>query len=709
MSKRSRARNRQERRAQEIKSHEVERSGPAELATKLAEPAPLNGLLDHVGEIVDRADQTSGSRQPRFTSAQGFFSSMYRWVRDADLERPGQRATIRQWDEWFRKFAFAEDHLAGVLNSVVAIDKNRGWSITGGRNQVAKFTRILRSVDEGAGWRHYAAWQAQSYYTTRMGFVTEIGADGLGGPLRGLWSVDPVRCEMTGDPATPLRYVPTSGGGSQLWLPGDYFRAASLVSTDEFMRGVGWPAVARCILLAEIMLGVYAHDREALGARAPRGLLLLHGISQDDWNHAMEAREENLTKIEREYYGGVAVLATTGAEEIKAELMALSQLPKDFDLEVFTNLLMYGFALAFGYDPREFWPVSSGTLGTATETETQHRKASSKGDLDFSLAHQEQIQNVLPASLLFEYAQRDVEGEASDAALQLAKAQVIGEMTKWLINQSSVLTVDQVMQLAAQAGLIPEEWTIQEENVSGTDTDPEGITRALQREEIQQAVECFPGEPIVRYNYPMGTTYILAPRGEEALRRRSYPAFDLQRSIASVARKFHGDLRGLATLGFFSTDSILGAVRATVKQAVEDAYIEGLVEGGVTIDEMDAEDALSIVELNTAQQDHVTDFCRAVRAAKDDKAAQRDILDNRVNLWTASIEAAGAAGLASARKNEMVTWHLGPTEEHCSTCASLNGKSHRRKWFASRDYFPRKPGAAMECGGYKCQCTLEAA
>lgn len=167
-------------------------------------------------------------------------------------------------------------------------------------------------------------------------------------------------------------------------------------------------------------------------------------------------------------------------------------------------------------------------------------------------------------------------------------------------------------------------------------------------------------------------------------------------------------MRGLATLGFVRDQSILADARRLIKNAVEDAYFEGLKEGGVSPDEMDVEDAQNIDQLNLVQQGYITAFVRAIRDAKGDRAAQRDILDNRIDLWTASIAAAGQAGLASAKRNEMVTWHLGATEEHCSTCAQLDGQAHRRKWFSSRNYFPRKPGAAMDCGGWRCLCTLEA-
>lgn len=160
---------------------------------------------------------------------------------------------------------------------------------------------------------------------------------------------------------------------------------------------------------------------------------------------------------------------------------------------------------------------------------------------------------------------------------------------------------------------------------------------------------------------------------------------------------------------FENGGSITRDMRSLVKNAVENAYFEGLAEGGISPDEMDEEDAQNIVQLDLTQQSFIPAFSADVRkAARDGTTEAKNAIIGRIDLWTASIAAAGQAGLNSAKRNEMVTWHLGATEEHCSTCANLDGQAHRRKWFDSKNYIPRKPGAAMDCGGWRCLCTLEA-
>lgn len=515
MSKRSAQRARGKQREEQA----LEQRGEAILAPP--ETLAPEQQLARVAEIVERA-QSEQSQQPRFQAtpdAQQVFQSTYRFVRLALLQnQPQDNAPVRQWDSWLREVIKAEPFLLGVFNSVVQIDKNRGWSLTGGRNQVARYTAVLRGADEGAGWRPYVDWQSQSFYFAQAGFVTECGRDGENGPLRALWSVDPARIELTGKRDLPLRYFPPNGN-VQDWLPGDYFRGASLISTDESKRGYGYPAVARCLELARIMIGIYELYGEATLTKEPQGVITGKNITQDMWTTALQSYDQALQAKNR-VFGKLMTMMSDGTDAPEFAIQLFRRLPEGFDLDAWTNLLMYGYALEFGYDPREFFPVSGGQLGTAKETEAQHRKATSKGDKDFALAHQDQLQKQLPDTILFEYEQRDVEGETADAIAAKSKAELITEINKWLVNSVSVLSADQIMQLAAQHGIIPEEWTLQEEDVVATDTDPQGLERVRGNENIRRAAWRFPKEPIVRYHGRNGRTELLFESGEQMLAPR---------------------------------------------------------------------------------------------------------------------------------------------------------------------------------------------
>ena len=666
--------------------------------------APVVEALDMVAETVERKVGKDESRQPRFTTPTSIFSSVFRWAIAGTLSEPGGYATTRQWDAWYREFSKREPFLVSVLNAATQIDRNRGWTLTGGQRQVNKYTDVLHALEAGQGWRTHIDWQAQSYYTTRMGFVAEVGREGRGGPLATLWSVDPARCEMSGNPETPLRYYPRIGG-MQEWLPDYFIRGKSLVSTDEAQLDNGYPAVARCYDLAKIMLGVYSHYQQKLGTKTPDGILTGKFIGEEQWDEAVRARAESLMADPSGYLNSIATIMSSGGDMPEFALTLLSSMPDGWDVDTWTKLLMRGYELAFGYQG-EFYPESAGVLGRGNEVQIQHRNATAQGGKDFSLTYQEQLQSVLPPTLEFEFEERDVGGETEEASLQLAKAQVITEMTKWVVNGQSVLTVPQIMTLAAEQGVVPDEWTPQDEDVTATDEEDAGEEGAvapalLTSERVQRAMRAFQNEPIVRHSWPSGKTRIL----RAATRRTFYFPKGIRRSVNEVVTNYRDRLTRWvyeAMTGKMDVTDLRRAHKALIRSTARDAYFEGMREGGVASPADDAtdKDAAAIKEWVTAQVGHVDGFAQAAVDVFNDESKRPAVL-SRVDLWADSVSGLGNTGLLSAKSDRPAVWHLGPTETHCSECAALDGKRHRVSWFLNKGYLPHTPpNAQLGCDGW---------
>lgn len=138
-------------------------------------------------------------------------------------------------------------------------------------------------------------------------------------------------------------------------------------------------------------------------------------------------------------------------------------------------MLMYGYALCFGYDPSEFYPVQFGSLGRGTEMEIQHEKATGKGGLNFILALQEQLQrpDILPASLKFEFDQRDEQAEIDEANAQRAWAEVYKMIreTGLQYDGQGGISRDEYRMMLADQNILPKEWTEVEEDVEATDEE----------------------------------------------------------------------------------------------------------------------------------------------------------------------------------------------------------------------------------------------
>lgn len=488
------------------------------------------------------------SKQVRFqTDTEGLFTSWYTWGTSISEQEPAYVNDSRVRDKWLREYAKEEPHLSGVLSTVVAIDKNRGWRMIGGRNQVNKFTNILHSMEVApgvVGWRSAISHFSQSFWSTDMGGLLEIGRDGKNGPLRALYSLDPARCKLTGKINYPLSYYPRNGKIIPM-RDMDYIRVTSLPNTDEAYNGLGFCAVSRCLDLTKLMIAIYTHDKEQLGSLAPRGLLLLNGITQRQWVDAMRSREADLEARERDYFSNVAVIASSAAT-VEAKLVALSQLPTGFDLREWMDMLMYGYALCFGYDPSEFYPVQFGAIGRGTETEIQHEKATGKGRLDCVLGLQEQLQMNLPDSLEFLFDQRDEKGDLLHAQVDQAWADVSETLLK-----SGSITIPESRVLLSQQGVIPSTWSpspdvestdqedtdneplVDESGKEVEEVDPSTVTPVdatkiqqktrdilLQMPRVIRAIEKYPKEPLVEYSYPENRISILAYRAEDLLGRR---------------------------------------------------------------------------------------------------------------------------------------------------------------------------------------------
>lgn len=173
----------------------------------------------------------------------------------------------------------------------------------------------------------------------------------------------------------------------------------------------------------------------------------------------------------------------------------------------------------------------------------------------------------------------------------------------------------------------------------------------------------------------------------------------LQRSVAQALS------RGM-TAAEFRADH-----RGWLREFAPLAFVDGLQAGGVDDTELSEEDQDTVDTWLKEQLGYTADFAAFVTGAKklppDERKIASDQAIQRAVWWVQSLETLRGLGRASAQKNMMVTWRLGRTEDHCTTCASLNGKRRRWKWFTDRDYIPQENGSeTLECGGWNCDCRL---
>lgn len=147
-------------------------------------------------------------------------------------------------------------------------------------------------------------------------------------------------------------------------------------------------------------------------------------------------------------------------------------------------------------------------------------------------------------------------------------------------------------------------------------------------------------------------------------------------------------------------------LRTAIRKFGEQAYRDGLEDGGVYVAEdepLQGDDLAEVNRLNAEQSTYVTNF----GATLFDKKAISDVAAMRKPaMWyNKSIHPFYLAGLASADRNGMYEWILGNTEDHCSDCLRLMGQRHRLRDWQRKGWIPK--AEKLECNGFECDCKLQ--
>ncbi|MDY6960270.1 MAG: hypothetical protein SVK08_14055, partial [Halobacteriota archaeon] len=111
-------------------------------------------------------------------------------------------------------------------------------------------------------------------------------------------------------------------------------------------------------------------------------------------------------------------------------MIGFSEIPESFERDTVVTQYINTLALDFGVDVREFWPVSSSSLGTASESEIQHMKAKGKGPGEFISVTERNLNAEFPETVQFEYDTQDIGEDKIAAEVAQAWIQAYLPLTK---------------------------------------------------------------------------------------------------------------------------------------------------------------------------------------------------------------------------------------------------------------------------------------
>jgi hypothetical protein len=305
------------------------------------------------------------------------------------------------------------DILIGAVSSMIKKFKSMNWKIEGPQSVINRFQNVFTTAEFWQGWSFWLGKVLFDYLTQDKGGFTElIGPGDPDGPLEtviGLAHLDSRFCQLTGDIEYPVIFNnPKTNNAHRLHTT----RVAHFVdmpSPAESMYNTGFCAVSRVIGSSEILLKINKYKNEKLDDLPEAGLLLFNNVLPERWNDAKADYARETRRLGQDHWRNIMTMfGLDPAQPASADLISFANLPEAFNELESTNIYINILALAFGVDVREFWPITSGALGTATESEVMHQKARGKGVGEI-ISMIERILNwkVLPKSATFAFDFKD--------------------------------------------------------------------------------------------------------------------------------------------------------------------------------------------------------------------------------------------------------------------------------------------------------------
>lgn len=179
--------------------------------------------------------------------------------------------------------------------------------------------------------------------------------------------------------------------------------------------------------------------------------------------------------------------------------------------------------------------------------------------------------------------------------------------------------------------------------------------------------------------------------------------------VPEITARYNNDIIAALTTYFEGGNSTSprNLFRSAMVEAFNSAFDTGWIDGGQELP-LDEDPASWLQAQISSEIGNINALFEQVKQLRDDPEFDFFTwITARADGYTNSVSAIYNAAVLFAKKNQLLEWELGNTEKHCDSCLELNGTRHRASWYIGNNYIPRKPGAAMECGGYHCDCKLK--
>lgn len=398
-------------------------------------------------------------------------------------------------DKELERIALGEPFLKSAIHNISQGRAALQYELDGPPRAVSHSHDVLKHSDFNNGWVSLMMKVAVSILLYDNGAFIEVLRDKPTGnrrpetmPVLALNHLDSLRCFRTGNPEVPVVYMDDDGKLHELkWYQVITLEEAPSPHREHYNRQFSF--VTRVLEGAKIMSEISRYKEEKVSGRFNRAIHVIGGVSKHEIDlakrvAAMDASNAGLLR----YMEPIIMASLDPNAKVSHVQIDMATLPDHFDEGLTMQWYITLLAIASGGDYQDLAPLPGGNLGTASQSETLHRKSRVKGTQLWMklLEHKLHVHNVLPGNVSFRFSAADSAAEAERAQISNLRA------TTRSIQIASGESTPEIARLqAVDAGDLKQDHLIAVDQA----TAPTSITVA-DDEEVIDALTEFSNEPL---------------------------------------------------------------------------------------------------------------------------------------------------------------------------------------------------------------------
>lgn len=158
-------------------------------------------------------------------------------------------------------------------------------------------------------------------------------------------------------------------------------------------------------------------------------------------------------------------------------------------------------------------------------------------------------------------------------------------------------------------------------------------------------------------------------------------------------------------LGVFSQDQFYDLMFNSIDRWLTRAWQEGAKSVGIDPGEITPKEQMQLSAIIFREYSFVPNLANFIYANRKGKGLLGSVLQ-RMTTWANRYTDVSNRAKVAAESDPKLKWTIGPTTDHCGTCAKLNGKIKRASWWDEHVMPQMPPNPNLECKGWKCLCEL---